>query len=93
MGMVRGENDTAIVKHVCLLLFLMTNSGSFHLYHGENKLLVNEMMMRSVSYWANTLSWNLYCASSLKQQFADRHVAQHGHIILIPSQPVLVLSP
>ena len=48
------------------------NSGSFHIYHIVNKLLVNEMMMRSVLYWANTFSWNLYCASSLKQQFADR---------------------
>ena len=27
----------------------------------------------------------LYCASSLKQQSADRHVAPFGHIILIPS--------
>jgi len=22
-----------------------------HLYHGENKLIVNEMMMRSALYW------------------------------------------
>jgi hypothetical protein len=32
-------------------------------------------------------------ASSLKQQFTDRHVAPFGHIILIPSQPVFALSP
>jgi hypothetical protein len=31
-------------------------------------------------------------ASSLKQQSADIHVAQLGHIILIPSQPVFTLS-
>jgi hypothetical protein len=30
---------------------------------------------------------------SLKQQSADRHVAPLGHIILIPSQSVLALSP
>jgi hypothetical protein len=36
---------------------------------------------------------NFYSASSLKQQFAERHVALLGHIILIPSQPVFSLSP
>jgi hypothetical protein len=35
---------------------------------------------------------NFYSVSSLKQQFADRHVAPLGHIILIPCQPVLVNS-
>jgi hypothetical protein len=34
-----------------------------------------------------------YSASSLKQQSAVRHVALLGHIILIPSKPVFVLSP
>jgi hypothetical protein len=29
-----------------------------------------------------------YGASSLKQQYAGRHVAPPGHSILIPSQPV-----
>ena len=32
-------------------------------------------------------------AQLLKQQFAGRHVTPLGHIILIPSQPVFVLSP
>jgi biotin synthase-like enzyme len=36
---------------------------------------------------------NLYSASSLKQQFAGRHVPPLEHIILIPSQPVFALSP
>ena len=36
---------------------------------------------------------DLYSASSLKQQFAGRHVAPLEHIILIPSQPVFALSP
>ena len=34
-----------------------------------------------------------YCASSLKQQSAGRHVAPIGHIILILSKPVFALSP
>jgi hypothetical protein len=33
---------------------------------------------------------NFYSASSLKQQSTDRHVAPLDHIILIPSQPVLI---
>jgi len=31
-------------------------------------------------------------AGSLKQKFADRHVAPLGHIIPIPSPPVFALS-
>jgi len=34
-----------------------------------------------------------YSASSLKQQFMDRHVATLWHIILITSQPVFAFSP
>jgi hypothetical protein len=34
-----------------------------------------------------------YSASWLKQQSVDRHVASLGHIILITSQPVFVLTP
>jgi len=45
----------------CLLL--NAYSAMVQLYHGENKLIFNEMMMIS------------------------------GHIILIPKQPVLALSP
>ena len=33
------------------------NSAIFQLYHGENKLIFNEMMMRSALYLTNTLSW------------------------------------
>jgi hypothetical protein len=36
---------------------------------------------------------DFYGAISLKQQSTDRHVAQRGHIILIPIQPVFALSP
>jgi hypothetical protein len=31
---------------------------------------------------------DFYSAGSLKQQSTDRHVTPHGHISLIPSQPV-----
>jgi hypothetical protein len=36
---------------------------------------------------------DFYSASPLKQQSMGRHVATHGHIILIPNQPVFDLSP
>jgi hypothetical protein len=36
---------------------------------------------------------DFYSASSLTQQFADRHVAPLGYIILIPSQTVFAISP
>jgi hypothetical protein len=35
---------------------------------------------------------DLYCASSLKQRSAGRHVAPLGHIISIPGQPVFALT-
>jgi hypothetical protein len=33
------------------------NSSIFQLYHGENKLIFNEVMMRSASFYTNMLSW------------------------------------
>ena len=63
------------------------NSAIFQLCHGENKLIFNEMMMRSALLDFNN-------ASLLKQESADGHVTLPlEHIILIPSQPVLALSP
>ena len=66
-------------------LLFSANSKKIQLYHGENKLIFNEMMMRSAEL-------DLYSASSLKQQSMGSHVAPPGHIILIPSQPVFALS-
>jgi hypothetical protein len=38
-------------------LLFNANSAIFQLYHGENKLIINEMMMRSTLYYTNMLSW------------------------------------
>ena len=38
-------------------LLFNTNSAIFQLYHGENKLIFNAMMMRFALFWTNTLSW------------------------------------
>ena len=40
-------------------LLFIANSAIFQLYHGENKLIFNEMMMRSALFLTNTLSWIL----------------------------------
>jgi len=66
------------------------NSAIFQLYHSENELIFNEMMMRSAFFLDQHAYLYFYSASSLKQQSADRHIAALGHIILIPSQPVLL---
>jgi hypothetical protein len=75
-----------VSEWVSAWLLVNANSAIFQLYHDENKLIINEMMM-----WSALL--DLYSATSLKQQSAGRHVAPLGHIILIPRQPVLTLSP
>jgi hypothetical protein len=41
----------------CVYLLLNVNSAIFQLYHGDNKLNCNSMMMRSSLYKTITLSW------------------------------------
>jgi hypothetical protein len=65
--------------------------SNFQLYHGETKIHFDETMMRSANVLDNTLSMDLYSASSLIQQSASGHVTPLGHIILISSQPVFTL--
>ena len=71
------------------LLLFNANSAILQLYHGENKLTLNEMEMRYALFSTNMLGF--YTAGSLKQQFGDKYVAPLGHIIMIPSQPVFAL--
>jgi hypothetical protein len=48
----------SIVQHpVSERLLFNVNSAIFQLYHGENKLIFNEMMMKSALFQINTLSW------------------------------------
>ena len=65
-----------IQAHTYWLLF-SANSAIFQLYRGKNKLIFNEMMMRSALYSTNKPSWIFYIANSLKQQSTDRHFALH----------------
>jgi hypothetical protein len=70
-------------------LLFNTDSTIYQIYHGEHKLIFNEMMMR-----ANVVDAELDCYSaiSLKQQSEDRYIVQLWHIILIPGHPVFALS-
>ena len=45
------------VKSVSQSLFFNANSPIFQLYHDENKLIFNEIMMMSTLYETNMLSW------------------------------------
>ena len=38
-------------------MLLNAKSAILKLYHGENKLIFNEMKMRPAVYYNNTLSW------------------------------------
>ena len=67
-----------------------TNSAIFQLYHGDNALIFNEMMMR-YALFKPTCWLDFNSASSAKQQTAGRYVGPLENII--PSQPVVVLTP
>ena len=43
------------IEFECVSVVLNANSAIFQLYHGENKLIFNEIMMRSALYQTNTL--------------------------------------
>jgi hypothetical protein len=59
---------------------------TIQLYHGENKLNIEEMMMfHLVLLLDQYAELDFYSAISLKQQSTSRHVALLGHIILIPT--------
>jgi hypothetical protein len=75
------------------VLNLLRNCVLTRQYHGENKLIFNQMMMRSALSRANTFSWIFYSAILLKQQSVGRHGTPLGYIIMILSQPVFVFSP
>jgi hypothetical protein len=73
-------------------LLFNTNSAIFQLYQDENKLIFNEMMMRSALYYINMCSC-IFSDSSQKKEYEDRHVAPLWQIILILSQPVFAFYP
>jgi len=59
----QSQSKSVVHPHLCIIfrvrewLFFNANSAIFHLYHDQNKLIFNEMGMRSAFYETNTLSW------------------------------------
>ena len=90
MKIQQGNNKNIRKGGVSEWLLLSANSAIFQLYHGENKLILNEMVM--VSLCTRPTRCDIYSASSLKQQSVGRHVAPLWHSCLIPNQPVFALA-
>ena len=79
-------------KWVSEWLLFNANSAIFQLYYGEQvNFQCDDDEVRFVLDQHAELDF--YSDNSLKQQSVGRHVAPLEHIILIPSQPVFVLSP
>ena len=78
-----------LIDWVSEWLLLNANSAIFQLYHGENKLIINEVRF----VVDQDAELQLHSSSSLKQQSAGRHVTPLGYIILIPGQLLFALSP
>jgi hypothetical protein len=77
------------MKWVSEWLLFNANSAIFQLYHGENKLIFNEIY--EVRYVLDQhAELDFYSASSLKQQSVGRHVAPLWHIILIRANQSLL---
>jgi hypothetical protein len=53
------KNSFTVYYIECVIPWLLFNANSaiLQLHHGENKLIFNEMMMRSALFKTNTLSW------------------------------------
>ena len=62
----------------CCCAYNFTKDGKlvFRLYHDQNKLHFNEIMMKSALYYAQL---DLYSASSLKQHSAGRYMLFHSN--------------
>jgi hypothetical protein len=44
------ERESAVCGVILYTLVAFSNSAIFQLYHGKNKLIINEMMMRSALF-------------------------------------------
>ena len=55
MNMYHSPDKEDLLSGCCLT----PNQQFISYYHGENKLILNEIMMRSDLYWTNTSSWIL----------------------------------
>jgi hypothetical protein len=59
IGLAHWNNSLRVDMslHLDTLFWFRANQSALFPYHGENKLIFNEMMMSSALYKTNTLSW------------------------------------
>ena len=88
------ETSVIVQKlYVSEWLLFNTNSAIFQLYQDENKLIFNEMMMRSALYYINMRSC-IFIVIALRKNSTRIDMWPHSwQIILILSQPVFAFSP
>jgi hypothetical protein len=56
---------------------LSANSAMFQLYHGEHKIVFNEMMMRSALSQTNTLIWMFIVPAHWKKTSPRMNMSPH----------------
>jgi hypothetical protein len=62
-----------VMRGVSEWLLFNANSAIFQLYHGENNLIFNEIMMRSALFYSNTFSWiPRFIEMSVQSQESER---------------------
>ena len=81
------QND---IKHYLMLFLNIFSENAYHLLHIQSDRICIQFS-KIIRFLSKCLC--CYSASALKLQFTDRYVDSLGHIFLIPSQPVFVLSP
>ena len=79
-----------MAKRVCECLLLKANFSAISWQEQVNYQCKNDAVHFELDQHAQ---FDFYSASSLKQHSAGRHVVPLGYIILIPSKPVVVLTP
>jgi hypothetical protein len=88
----KGYSDISTIYRVSEWLLFNTKSAGLKLYHNKNKLLFNKVMMTTVFYKINKLSWIfILLAHWNNSPLID--ISPHSDTILILSHPVFVLSP
>jgi hypothetical protein len=71
-------------------LLLSGNSAIFQVYHGENKLIFNEMMMRSALYKTNTRSWIFVVLAQWNTSFRIDRSPKPDTLTWFPSKQYLL---
>jgi hypothetical protein len=80
--LIEWMSDGCLTSTQQFVSYMMAKTNNFQWYDDEVRFLPDQHA-----------ELDFHSASSLKHYSADRHVASLVYIILIPSQPICVLSP